>query len=211
MCVNYVFAQKLTITNTVGADSETLGDYDLYSYLRETDVNGDTQSENVFAFADEFQLDFKSKYVDARFRLETLYTSAEDADSSLIFIPSGFVHYEPLKQIGIIAGTSFYKRFAIKSAYVAAADDTTKYGRLLTDSLGYDGYIGNEYVSLYTNGFCGGLTSEWVFGDFDEIYLKMAAGGTSILTAMNRNTHWTVASILELRTSSTWDLRPTTF
>ena len=174
-------SSKLTIKNTVGGNSEDFGDYDLYSYQRQTDINGDTVSENVFGLGDRFQLDFTSKFVDARFRLDTLYSNASvinAAESSLIFAPSGFVHYEPVKQFGIIAGTNFYKKFVISSAYMAAADDTTKYGRLLTDSLGYDGYIGNETVALYTNGFCGGITSDWTFGDFDEFYLKAAAGGT---------------------------------
>lgn len=169
---------KLTIKNTLGADFDELGDYDLFTHTKETDANDETQTENIFAFGDRFQADLESNLITARARLELLYTNADEAETSFLVVPAGFVHFTPISQLGLIAGNNFYKYFAIPSAYLAAADDTTKYGRLLTDSLGHDAYFGSDSVSLYTNGFAGGVTSNWFFGDDDGIYIKGAAGAT---------------------------------
>ena len=61
---------------------------------------------------------------------------------------------------------------------MAAADDTTKHGRLLTDSLGEDLLFGTNDFSVYSNGFSGGITSFWKWGTFDEYYFKLAGGTT---------------------------------
>ena len=167
---------KLTIKNTVGADSDELGDYDLFSRTKETDVNGETQTSKTFSLGDRFQLDLENKIVNARFRLETIFQNGDDSLSDLILMPAGYVHFTPVSQIGFVAGNNFFKHFAIPSAYLAADDTTTKYGRLLTDSLGEERYFGNDNVSVFSNGFAGGLTSDWLFGDF--VYLKMAGGAT---------------------------------
>lgn len=169
---------KLTIKNTLGADFDELGDYDLFTHTKETDANDETQTENIFAFGDRFQADLESNLITARARLELLYSNADEEEADVLFVPTGFVHFTPVSQLGLIAGNNFYKYFAIPSAYLAAADDTTKYGRLLTDSLGHDAYFGSDSVSLYTNGFAGGVTSSWFFGDDDGIYIKGAAGAT---------------------------------
>ena len=166
---------KLTIKNTVGADLDEVGEYDAFTHSKETDVNDDTSSETAFAFGDQFQADFESSFLTARARLEFLYTSADDALAQFLVVPSGFVHITPIQHFGIIAGNNFYKYFAIPSAYLAAADDTTKYGRLLTDSLGEERYFGNDTVSLFSNGFAGGVTSNWTFG---SVYAKLAGGAT---------------------------------
>ena len=166
---------KLTIKNTVGADSDELGEFDLFSYTNTTDISGATQSRFGFSLGDEFQIDLENDLFDARFRLDSFYQNNSDEIPSFVIAPSGYFHFTPIPQFGIIAGTNFYKHFAIQSAYLAAADDTTKYGRLLTDSLGEEKYLGNEYISLFINGFAGGLTSDWTFGNG---YLKLAAGGT---------------------------------
>lgn len=116
--------------------------------------------------------------ITARARLELLYSNADEAEANFLVVPTGFVHFTPVSQFGLVAGNNFYKYFAIPSAYLSAADDTTKYGRLLTDSLGHDAYFGSDSFSVYTNGFAGGLTSSWFFGDDEEVYLKGAAGAT---------------------------------
>ncbi|MBR4599005.1 MAG: hypothetical protein IKO39_03030 [Treponema sp.] len=167
---------KLTIKNTVGADLDEVGDYDFFTNSKETDVNGDTQSSNSIAFGDRFQLDYESPLVNARARLEFLYSNADTANAKFLFVPAGFVHFTPIQQFGIVAGNNFYKYFAIPSAYLAAADDTTKYGRLLTDSLGEERYFGSENVAVFSNGFAGGITSSWNFGPL--FYLKLAGGAT---------------------------------
>lgn len=167
---------KLTVKNTVGGDRDQVGDYDLFSHTKESDINGETQSNSGYSFGDRFQIDLESDYLTGRFRLESIFQNVDSSLSKVIFAPSGFVHFTPLPQLGIIAGNNFYKYFAIPSAYLAAADDTTKYGRLLTDSLGEEGYFGNDSLSVFTNGFAGGITSDWTFSN--GIYAKFAGGGT---------------------------------
>lgn len=173
-----VSAQKITIKNSFGADSDEVGDFDLFAHSRETDINEDTLTSNDFSIGDRFQIDLDSKYVDGRFRLITLYQNADSSLPNVIIAPSGFAHFMPIKQLGIVAGNNFYKHFAIPSAYLAAADDTTKYGRLLTDSLGRSDYSGYDAFGVYSNGAAGGLTSDWDWGGSYSGYVKLAAGAT---------------------------------
>ncbi|MCR4823330.1 MAG: hypothetical protein K5873_10735 [Treponema sp.] len=166
---------KIKIKNTVGADSDEIADYDLYTRTSETDYSGNTQTNSGFSLGDQFQLDLESDYVNGRFRLEAVYQNVDSSTAKMIFAPSGFVHFTPIQQFGIAFGNNFSKYFAIPSAYLAASDDTTKYGRLLTDSLGEERYFGNDSVAIFSNGFAGGITSDWNYGN---MYAKVAAGGT---------------------------------
>lgn len=169
---------KLTIKNTVGGDSDELCDYDFFTNSRSDDISGGTQSESGISLGDRFQLDLENPLFDGRFRLETAFQNFDEESPNFVVAPSGYFHFTPVSQFGIIAGTSFYKHFAIPSAYLAASDDTTKYGRLLTDSLGEERYFGSDNFAVFTNGFAGGITSEWAFGSDCEFYAKAAAGGT---------------------------------
>ncbi len=180
LALTAAWADKLTIKNTLGSDFDELGDSDIFTHSNTDDISGETVTENAFAIGEQFQADFESSSLDARFRLEVLYDGSDSADASLIVAPTGFVHYEPIPQFGIIAGNNFYKRFAVDSAYLAAADDTTKYGRLITDSLGEDRYFGSDNFAIYTNGFAGGLSSnwDWTLSNGLDIYAKAAAGAT---------------------------------
>ncbi|MCR5401100.1 MAG: hypothetical protein K6E78_05825 [Treponema sp.] len=198
-------AQKLTIKNTFGADSENFSDYDIFTSERQTDINQDISTSNIFSIGDQLQADYKSSLLTGRLRLESAFqngltsSNGEDSNSgypastayteenlpSFIFAPSGFVHFTPIEQFGLALGTSFYKQFAIPSAYLAAADDTSKYGRLITDSLGHEEYLGNESIALLFTGFAGGLSSNWYFGQSQEFYLKSAAGLTFAFTSEN--------------------------
>jgi hypothetical protein len=171
-------ADKITIKNTFGADLDESGDYDFYTRSKTENTGGTTDTDSSFALADEFQVELKVSDIEARFRLDALYSGADDAASKLIIAPHGFVHYKPVDQFGIIAGNDFFKHLAIPSAYLAAADTTTKWGRLVTDSLGHDAYFGSEDVSVYSNGFAGAVTSDWTLGTFQDFYLKLAAGAT---------------------------------
>lgn len=179
-----IFAEKskLTIKNTFGSDTDSFSDYNLYTHSSETNASDEKLTANTFALGDRFQLDYESKILTLRFRLDTLYhassgntySAQNDEIPSLVFAPSGFVYFTPIKQFGIIAGTSFYKQFKIPSGYLAASDDTTKYARLLTTSLSSEKYVGSEKVALYYEGYGGGLTSNLTFGNSG--YLNLAAG-----------------------------------
>jgi len=171
----YAEKSKLTIKNTIGANEDTLGSYDLYSHSNETNIDEETVSEDTLAFGDRLQVEYDSSLVTAKARLEVLYNSGSEEPSFLI-APSGFVYFTPVKQFGIVAGTNFYKQFEIPSGYLAAADESTKYARMLTDTLGYDTYLGSDSLALYYNGFAGGLTGNFAWGALDQNYLKLAAG-----------------------------------
>ena len=172
---------KLTIKNTIGSDFDELGDYDLLSQTKETDIHNNLITENIFSFGDQFQIDWESKRIDSRFRLDMLYTTAEDADAAFLLVPTGYVQFKLFPQLSILAGNDFFKKFAIPSAYLAADDTTTKYGRLIADSNGEDNFLPDGDFSVYTNGLCAGLFSEWNFnlGDYDA-YFKALAGGTFV-------------------------------
>lgn len=178
------FADKITIKNTLGSDLDELGDYDLFSRWTETSVSGSDETTSAFSFGDQFQIDLETKSIQARFRLDTLYTTADSTDDdgnalpALLFVPAGYAHYTPVSQIGFIAGTNFFKHLVIPSAYLAAADTTTKWGRLITDSLGYDKYFTSGSAGVYSNGFAGGITSDWRLFTEHPAYIKAAAGAT---------------------------------
>ncbi len=178
--LNLFAKSKLTIKNTVGADLDELGDYDLVTHTQTESIDGSTDTDTAFALGDQFQIEWESSQLNARFRLETLYTNADDAEAKLLFVPAGFVHYAPdvLHGLGFAAGNNFFKYFAIPAAYLAADDTTTKYGRLLTDSLGADHYFGSDTLALYSNGFAGGVTGDWQLGSDSLGFLKLAAGAT---------------------------------
>lgn len=170
---------KLKITNTIGGDSDSLGDYDLYTSERETDIDDDVISSKTYSIGDRFRIDLENSLINARLQMEVLYhksNSAYDEIPDFVFAPSGYIHFTPIKQFGIVAGTNYGKLFAIPSGYLAAADDTTKYARLLTDTLGYDTYLGSDTASIYYNGYGGGLTGNFVWGGDDQFYVKAAAG-----------------------------------
>ena len=176
---NSAFAAKITVKNTLGGDLDELGDSDFFSRTKAEDIYGETETENALSLGDQLQVDLDTKTLDARIRLEFLLSNADAAEAKFIFSPSGFAHYEPIPQFGVVAGNSFYKRFAADSGYLAAADDTTKYGRLLTDSLGEDRYFGTNAVAVHSRGIAGGLTSGWNFGAGGKVYAKAAAGLTA--------------------------------
>ena len=177
---------KITFKNTVGADFDEAGSWDLFTLQKEDTIAGKTAETKTFSFADRFQIDLKNDFLEGRFRVESIFHNTslsydgekidyEDGIPKFLIAPAGFLHFKPIKQFGIAAGNNFYKHFAIPSGYLAAADDTTKYARLLTDSLGEDRYFTSGDFGIYSNGFAGGLTSDWTFGD---AYAKFALGST---------------------------------
>ena len=179
-------AQKLTIKNILGADYNDITNYDFFNSYNITEVDGSTSTSNFFSAAERIQADYKSPILTGRLRLEVSYENADDEVPNLLATPDGFVHFKPIDQFGIAIGNNFFRHFAIPSAYQVASNITTKYGRLLTDSLGHEDYIttgGNSSsetpdAAFFSHGFSGGLTSSWKFGEDSEWYAKAAAGTT---------------------------------
>ena len=111
---------KLTISNTVGSDFDELGDYDLFSYTKETDIKDNVLSETIFSFGNQFQLDWENELIDSRFRLDMLYTTAEDSDAAFLLVPTGYVQFKLFPQLSILAGNDFFKKFAIFLMIISA-------------------------------------------------------------------------------------------
>lgn len=171
------FAQKLSITNQVGADSAGLANTDLYFFSNENLYSGDVKSISGWAIGDRLQLDFSSTIVTGRLRLEAEYNGTSEISNNIIFNPTGYVHFTPIRQIGFIVGNNVFKKYTIPASYLAAADDYSKAGRLITDTLSLDEeyYKVSDFFSIPNQILIGGLTSDWTFGKKDKIYLKMAA------------------------------------
>lgn len=168
---------KLTIKNTFGGDSEALGEYDLFTHSKELQVSGNEVSRNIFALGNKIQLDFENSFITSRFGLEVLFNNSDLQEiPKFVFVPAGFINYSPIKQISFCVGNNYSKLFAIPSGYLAAADDTTKYARILTDSLGYETYVGSDSVALVYNGFCAGVSGNLSFGKESDLYFKPAVG-----------------------------------
>ena len=106
-CASSIAAQTLTIKKTFGEDEESLGDYNLYSYSKETDINGDTVTNSGFALGNSTQADWVSEHLDARIKLEFLYQNIDSDEITFGILPTGYVYYEPIKQFGIIVGNNF--------------------------------------------------------------------------------------------------------
>ena len=176
------FAQKISIKNVFGADSDELGDYDLYSLTNETDETGTTVTKNIFSIGDRFQFDYSSKNLDGRFRLDLLYNNSGEDNFGFVMAPTGFILFRPVKQLSFVLGNDFFKTFAIKSAYLAAADDTTKYGRLLINSLGNTNSFSSGGFTFVDQGFAGGISTNFVWGKDEQIYLNAAFGSTIFTT-----------------------------
>ncbi len=203
------FAQKLTIKNIFGADKDELfGDYDLFTQTKETDYNGDTKSEDVFLLGDRLQADYKSKILSGRLRLDMLYKNADEDTADFVMAPSGFIHFTPIKQLGFAAGNNFFSHFAIPSCYLAAADETTKYGRLLTDSLGHEEYWTTGNAAIYGTAFASGITSEWGGGKHDPYYARAAAGST-LYTDFDGETEYAIDAGINIGIPSSFDFGAT--
>lgn len=185
------FAQKISIKNVFGSDSDELGDYDLYSLTNETDETGTTETKNIFSIGDRFQFDYSSKNLDGRFRLDLLYNNSGTDNSGFVMAPTGFILFRPVKQLSFVLGNDFFKTFAIKSAYLAAADDTTKYGRLLINSLGNTNSFSSGGFTFVDQGFAGGISTNFVWGKDDQIYLN-AAFGSTIFTDYNQSIEYSL-------------------
>ena len=135
-----VSAQSITLTNIFGGDSNNLYSDDFITLTKDDDGlnKGDV---NV---ADRLQLDFKGDKILGRVRLEAktgtvngkLATKDKNigdyvfADGSDIRI-RGFIGFNPWEFLTIAGGNSFFSKYSLSAAYLAASDDQESHGNLL--------------------------------------------------------------------------------
>lgn len=128
-----VSAQSISLTNIFGGDSDNLYSDEFLSFTKDDDGNLNKGNVNV---ADRLQLDFSGEKILGRVRLEakTGATSGKfkDGDSDLRL--RGFVGFKPWDFLTIAGGNSFFTKYSISAAYLAASDDQESHGNLLDNN-----------------------------------------------------------------------------
>ena len=128
-----VSAQSITLTNIFGGDSDNLESGEFLTFTKDDDGLNKT-NVNV---ADRLQLDFKGDKILGRVRLEAktgtvngkLATNFDTKDSDIRL--RGFVGFNPWEFLTIAGGNSFFTKYSLSAAYLAASDDQESHGNLL--------------------------------------------------------------------------------
>ena len=135
-----VSAQSITLTNIFGGDADNLYSSDFITLEKDEDGNLNKGNINV---ADRLQLDFKGDKILGRVRLEAktgtvngkLATNFDTKDSDIRI--RGFIGFNPWEFLTIAGGNSFFSKYSLSAAYLAASDDQESHGNLLdTDGAG---------------------------------------------------------------------------
>lgn len=129
-----VSAQSITLTNIFGGDADNLYSGDFITLEKDDDGNLNKGNVNV---ADRLQLDFKGDKILGRVRLEAktgtvngkLATNFDTKDSDIRI--RGFVGFNPWEFLTIAGGNSFFTKYSLSAAYLAASDDQESHGNLL--------------------------------------------------------------------------------
>ena len=129
-----VSAQSITLTNIFGGDNDNLYSDDFIQLTKDKDGNLNKVNVNV---ADRLQLDFKGDKILGRVRLEAktgtvngkLATNFDTKDSDIRL--RGFVGFNPWEFLTIAGGNSFFSKYSLSAAYLAASDDQESHGNLL--------------------------------------------------------------------------------
>ena len=129
-----VSAQSITLTNIFGGDADNLYSEDFIKLEKDDDGNLTKGNVNV---ADRLQLDFKGDKILGRVRLEAktgtvngkLATNFDTKDSDIRL--RGFVGFNPWEFLTIAGGNSFFSKYSLSAAYLAASDDQESHGNLL--------------------------------------------------------------------------------
>ena len=128
-----VSAQSITLTNIFGGDADNLYSKDFITLTKDDDG---LNKENV-NISDRLQLDFKGDKFLGRVRLEAktgtvngkLATNFDTKDSDIRI--RGFVGFNPWEFLTIAGGNSFFTKYSLSAAYLAASDDQESHGNLL--------------------------------------------------------------------------------
>ncbi|MGN0723563.1 MAG: hypothetical protein ACI4LT_06080 [Treponema sp.] len=129
-----VSAQSITLTNIFGGNADNLYSSDFITLEKDEDGNLNKGNINV---ADRLQLDFKGDKILGRVRLEgktstvngKLATNFDTKDSDIRL--RGFVGFNPWEFLTIAGGNSFFSKYSLSAAYLAASDDQESHGNLL--------------------------------------------------------------------------------
>lgn len=121
-----VSAQSITLTNIFGGDADNLYSSDFITLTKDDDGKLNKGNVNV---ADRLQLDFKGDKILGRVRLEGKTGTVNGKNSELRV--RGFVGFNPWEFLTIAGGNSFFTKYSLSAAYLAASDDQESHGNLL--------------------------------------------------------------------------------
>lgn len=121
-----VSAQSITLTNIFGGDADNLYSNDFITLTKDDDGNLNKPDVNV---ADRLQLDFKGDKILGRVRLEGKTGTVNGKNSELRV--RGFIGFNPWEFLTIAGGNSFFSKYSLSAAYLAASDDQESHGNLL--------------------------------------------------------------------------------
>ena len=121
-----VSAQSITLTNIFGGDADNLYSSDFITLTKDNDGKLNKGNVNV---ADRLQLDFKGDKILGRVRLEGKTGTVNGKNSELRV--RGFVGFNPWEFLTIAGGNSFFTKYSLSAAYLAASDDQESHGNLL--------------------------------------------------------------------------------
>ena len=136
-----VSAQSITLTNIFGGDADNLYSEDFITLEKDDDGNLTKGNVNV---ADRLQLDFKGDKILGRVRLEGKTSTVNgkfskalqegtlfDKDGTTDLRIRRFVGFNPWEFLTIAGGNSFFTKYSLSAAYLAASDDQESHGNLL--------------------------------------------------------------------------------
>ena len=121
-----VSAQSITLTNIFGGNADNLYSSDFITLEKDEDGNLTKGNVNV---ADRLQLDFKGDKILGRVRLEGKINGLDGKNSDIRI--RGFVGFNPWEFLTIAGGNSFFTKYSLSAAYLAASDDQESHGNLL--------------------------------------------------------------------------------
>lgn len=127
-----VFCQKLNFTNTFGGDSDNLLSEDILKFSKNEE--GDFFVSNKTILGNRSQFDFKSSLIDSRLRLDLALPAFDDPGLNVRL--KSFIEFSPVSLFFVSAGNSFFSKYRITSAYLAASDDYAGSGKVLKSGFG---------------------------------------------------------------------------
>ncbi len=170
-----VFAQKITLTNTFGGDQEKIKSSD--ALVLERNENQFFATSGML-FANRTQLDFEWDKLETRLRLEEYFTyNTSSSEQELNTNFKGYFRYKFIPQLSFLAGNSFFSKFPIEAAYLAASDDVPKFGRMLKNGAGLYSeipFLSDSEETIFLLKLSAGIEDD-VFDSTENLKLDFAA------------------------------------
>ena len=117
--------QKVSVTNILGGNTDNTGAKDFVQF----DKDWNKQDMNI---GDRVQLDVSSDHIDARVRTDFAISTIDGKNASTRL--RAYATVKPTEWLSITGGNSFFTKYAIAPAYLAASDDYVNHGKLTDEN-----------------------------------------------------------------------------